>query len=405
MKNEEEIRFFLKMGYFPGYAAWPELDWSSVDPARYKDLPRKELINEGARLWRETIAAQFQAGKRNVVPLSGGMDSRAILAALRECTESANIETYTFGTPGTLDYDLGYRVAKAAGTRHTAIALDRVAWTREDFEEAAERFGHQTMLFHHAPIKTLDQFADGIIWSGYIGDVVTGSHCSVKESRDLAAAKAGYFKKRRAVQSMDLIGDDDFSHLLGGEEVPDHVSAPERVMLAEIGKITAPHILMKGFDYRTPFINSPFWNFFMGLPVCLRRGQNLYREMLGIYWKDLFSLPVKSRQNLPVRAKNRIWRMGRDYLKMFDWPALPMTNYMDLDALLRRDKNLKEIVFLELNDLKGRGVADFIDIDAIQNRHMNRQGNHADALKILFSLEMNMKGLEAQAIPAMRVAS
>ena len=97
--------------------------------------------------------------------------------------------------------------------------------------------------------------------------------------------------------------------------------------------------------------------------------------------------------------------MGRDYLKMFDWPALPMTNYMDLDALLRRDKNLKEIVFLELNDLKGRGVADFIDIDAIQNRHMNRQGNHADALKILFSLEMNMKGLEAQAIPAMRVAS
>jgi hypothetical protein len=46
-----------------------------------------------------------------------------------------------------------------------------------------------------------------------------------------------------------------------------------------------------------------------------------------------------------------------------------------------------------------------VDIDGIQERHMKRQGNHADALKILFSLEMNLKGLEARAMERRRLTS
>jgi hypothetical protein len=405
MKTEEEIRFFLRMGYFPGYESWPKLDWSFINPTRYTDLSREDLITESARLWRETIGAQFQAGRRNVVPLSGGLDSRAILAVLREFTESANIETYTFGTPGTLDYDLGCRVARAAGTRHTAIRLDDFIWSQDDFGEAAARFDHQTMLFHHAPMKILDQFADGVIWSGYIGDLVTGGHFTAKDSGDLAVAKTDYLVKRRAVKSVDMAGSYDFSHLIGGEDVPDYLSAAERVMLAEVGKITAPHVLMSGFDYRVPFINSPFWGFFMSVPGRFRADQNLYREMLGIHWGKLFSLPVKSRQGVMMRARNRAWRIGRDYLKMFDWPVLPMTNYIDLDLLMRRDVGLREIVFSQIQDLKDRGAAAFVDIDGIWDSHMKRRGHHADALKILFSLEVNLKGLEAREVLGRAMAS
>lgn len=90
---------------------------------------------------------------------------------------------------------------------------------------------------------------------------------------------------------------------------------------------------------------------------------------------------------------------------MFDWPTLPMTNYIDLDFFLRRDENLQKIVFSELQDLKGRGLVDFIDIDAIKSRHMKRQKNHADALKMLFSLEINLKGLEARADQGRRLPS
>lgn len=405
MKTEEEIRFFLKMGYFPNYDAWPELDWGSLDPQRYKGLSREELITEGARVWRETVTAQFQAGRRTVVPLSGGMDSRAILAVLRECTESTNIETYTFGTPGTLDFDIGCAVANAVGTRHTAIPLDRVGWVLEDFVEAAARFDYQTMLFHHAPMKALDQFADGVIWSGYVGDLVTGAHCPAESTRDMATAKAAYLKRRRAVQSVDMAGSYCFLHLIGGDHTPDHVEAPERVILTEVGKITAPHVLIKGFDYRTPFINSAFWRFFMSLPGRFRAGQNLYHEMLLTHWAELFSLPIKSRQSMAARALNRAWRIGRKHLKMFDWPALPMTNYMDLDVLLRRDTKLQDIVFSEIRDLKNRGVAEFVDMEAIKERHIKRMANHGDALKILFSLEINLKGLEARAVQGRRLAS
>src|SRR5690606_38609282 len=114
----------------------------------------------------------------------------------------------------------------------------------------------------------------------------------------------------------------------------------------------APHILINGFEYKTPFVNSPFWDFYLSVPAQWRRGQALYREVLQRTWRGLFAVPTKSYYGLslsaPVphvwkrRARNRMWKLGRQYIRGFDWPALPMTNYMDMDFLLRTDADFKD---------------------------------------------------------------
>jgi len=52
------------------------------------------------------------------------------------------------------------------------------------------------------------------------------------------------------------------------------------------------------------------------------------------------------------------------------------------------------VVYESIQDLKKRRIVDWINIDAIWNRHQNRQANHADALTLLASLEINLKARE-----------
>ena len=407
--DDLDLQFFLHLGYFPRYEEKVVLDYSGIDRSRYEGASRAELLEQGAQVLKETIAGGFESGNRHIVPISGGLDSRAILAALMECTNAANIDTYTFGTPGTYDYDLGCKVAEWAGTNHTAIPLDDYEWSEDDFVQAAERFEYQTFLFHHAPIKLLDQFADGITWSGYIGDAVSGGHLKPQPAETLEEGRKRYLKKRAEVKSISFITRpiEDFAPLIGGGKFEPHfLTYDEQVLFDEVGSITAPHVLMTGFDYKTPMINSPFWNFYMSIPDGFRKNQNLFIEVMLREYPDLFGLPSKTSYGLKLsssdlqkfvrRGRNKLWNIARQNIRAVDWPALPMTNFFDADLLLRNNETLSRIVRHNLENLQKRNVVPWIDIDALWNAHINRKAHHGDALKILFSLEMNLKGREAQ---------
>ena len=60
-----------------------------------------------------------------IVPISGGWDSRLILAALRERTDK--VVTVTVGCPGQLDYEIAARVAEAACVEHVRVPSDQLS--------------------------------------------------------------------------------------------------------------------------------------------------------------------------------------------------------------------------------------------------------------------------------------
>ena len=70
---------------------------------------------------------------------------------------------------------------------------------------------------------------------------------------------------------------------------------------------------------------------------------------------------------------------------------------IDFDWGLRERDDLKTLVYENIQDLKRRGVVDWLDIDGIWSRHQRKQANHANALTLLASLEINLKVKEKQA--------
>lgn len=75
---------------------------------------------------------------------------------------------------------------------------------------------------------------------------------------------------------------------------------------------------------------------------------------------------------------------------MFD--RLPsIANYIDFDRGLRERADLKAVVYENIKALKKRQIVDWIDVDAIWHSHQRMEGNYADALTLLASLEINLK--------------
>ena len=101
------------------------VNWSKVGSSDFREglkaLSEPALIDQGVA----AIKARFQEADNgtHIVPLSGGLDSRAILAGLLDRGLKDQIIATTYGTPGTYDYDIGCRVAKKIGVKHKAFDL------------------------------------------------------------------------------------------------------------------------------------------------------------------------------------------------------------------------------------------------------------------------------------------
>ena len=66
-------------------------------------------------------------------------------------------------------------------------------------------------------------------------------------------------------------------------------------------------------------------------------------------------------------------------------------NYIDFNEGIRNRKDLNTIIYSSVMDLKERKIIDWIDIDNIWKRHINKESDHADALITLASLEIHLK--------------
>jgi hypothetical protein len=149
----------------------------------------------------------------------------------------------------------------------------------------------------------------------------------------------------------------------------------------------------------------PQWvDFILSVPRRYRANQFLYKEILKAAYPRLFALPVKSYNGLPLNAgAGRRWArkvavkaraaIGR-HVPSFGWPVHPGLNYIDFERGLRERADLKSIAYESVQDLKRRGIIDWVDMDGIWHRHQRGHGDHADALTLLASLEIHLKAQE-----------
>lgn len=398
----ENVYSFTKLGYFLDYKSFIDFDFSRVNKSKYEHVPENELIEIGNKKLLESFSNLYENSKQVVVPLSGGVDSRLVLSVLLRFRSADSIDTYTFGIKGALDYDIGNLIAKKAGTRHLSIDLNNQTYGLDELIEASKRTDHQTHLFHNPPLQILDErFASHEFWSGIFGDCLAGNHLPNILATNTSDAYRQFLNRNSSKLNKGLLNHEDYD--LFEQIIQYHFLPVDRITYEEQldfkireEKQVVPHVLIKPYAYKTPFINSPFFDFMLSLDnTKYRLGERFYQKLAVIKYNELFKYPLKNFHG--ARMGSRVWpyflRLSNRLSSGFKGPNKKWLNYIDFDHAFRTNKELVNLAFENLSDLDKRKMIDpnYLDIDQIWKDHKFGHRNYGDLIKFLISLEIHLK--------------
>jgi hypothetical protein len=340
------------------------------------------------------------------VPLSGGLDGRLILGELLRLGLRDRMVAATFGTPGTADFEIGRRVAAAAGVRHEAIDLTAVTVRYDELvatAAAGARWVRVLDAFYNRLIPRMFG-TDALYWSGFMGDPLAGSHRPAAPSRTWQAARTAFARRNRVSKTVRLTphGHDPEGALPAAPLTADgalcHDEQLDFAVRQQAG--IAPLVLPAGYDVRTPFLMPEWIDFILAVPPAERDGERLYRRILLEEHPALFRLPTKTNYGASLAAP--AWRVGAARI---GWRAHsvverftarhgrwvhPRLNYIDFGPAIRRRPDLAGVVERACARLIDAAVVPWLDIARLRREHHAGRADHAFALFALVSLAANL---------------
>jgi len=398
--------------------------WDYEYNENYHTEPEEELIEKLDTLWQKAIERRVKGDKKILIPLSGGLDSRAILAAALKCTSKDRIITFAFGEKGSFDLEIGKMVAKKAGVKHIALGVEK-----EDFRgqydismDDIEGMIHATPYFAIKKYKEMGKYGDDIL-SGYMGGEIMGSLISARmlnkkmeSEQDFIEAKNIIFDWRKRCdlgQLQQLIsfqnGDiknsfeetvSDITNVTSGDFI--NYCAKWLYKYEEWNQTAFCVFRYKNiFKYSMPFLDNDVVNFMLGISPELRVNKKLYRSMLLTKYPRLFEIPVTKNDGLKLDAnrvslflrrvniysKRGVNRISRRLLKTSIFPDKD-NNYIDYNDFLRKDKGYRNYMRSMIDKVEKREYFNEEYIEKIWDLHMQGRINYSMLFGLLVTFEL-----------------
>ena len=389
-------------------------EWSRTPARDERSVSESRLVTEGVRALRaafEGLAAQG-LGRDQVVFLSGGLDSRAILGELLHAYGSDEVLAATFGLPGEQDFDFGSQVARVAGVRHERLESFSVDWTTESLVDSVlarevplpQPFGQRYLSYRlHDRIGPEHAF-----WDGLCGGSVSGVHAYTKGAPETWEAARDHFLQRHLVRGWEAFTTPGFqpqaalpASPLCSEEVLSYANQLE--FAVRQGRYIATRRL-RAYTVRTPYLAGPWLDFMLSVPPRYRYQQRLYQAIVQSAHPRLFSLPTttfvgKGAASSPLGRRVRTLQRrvllkarSRGLGRFLGGEAPGGAN----DAIRRAHQErpeIRDLVTANLDDLARRGLVPGVEVGATAAAAVKgRMGE--SRLSALLGAELNLKALE-----------
>lgn len=399
--------------------------WDYEYDEEYDSRAKEELVDEVGALWQRAVERRIDKDEKIIIPLSGGVDSRAVLAAALRCTPKDNIITFTFGEEGSFDFEIGKMVAAKAGVRNVSLGVERGGFEKQYGTSLNDIEGMVDVTPYFA-IKGYEGMKNygGNILSGYIGDFIMGSHMypemiktSLVTDKDYEEAANLIFKK----DFLSMYSLSDIKRLFSlafCKEIVNPISANELKNNSNknLSNIYFKHFLENHvnnytyftvfryrhlFNYRAPFLDNDLVDFMRKVPPKLRFGQKLYKAMLLSKYPELFRLPTKNSFGLRWDASNiqlffaRVIRLSKVRMNKISNLLVRRSifqdkakNYIDYDDLLMRDAEYRDYIERMIEKIKEREYFNKEHIEKIWNLHMRGRKHYSRLLGSLVTFEL-----------------
>jgi asparagine synthase (glutamine-hydrolysing) len=301
-------------------------------------LDENEVIDELGTLFVRAVEKRVRPGERIGVELSGGLDSRAVLAATPDYGSVLN--TVTFGIEGCADRVIAARAAAVRGAANHGFSLDANNWLLPRFKGVWLSEGQTSLLHMHGiEAAALESELFDIALNGFLGDLVLGGSWLARDVLDHPITP-------------ELVG-----RLIGRD--PRKIDVPKEYLLLNktdfyylqnrARRFTYNGLVMMSdcIETRIPFYDNKLIEFSYSLSDALRLEGHIYRKMLlrkfpefyrRIPWqKTGFPIGMSNNLanflNLTRRARRKFSRLSGGFFR----DPLSRRDYTDYPSWLRQE--------------------------------------------------------------------
>jgi len=281
------------------YWTWSEL--------RDGDAANREvLLNEVREAWSAAISQRLEGARTPGLMLSGGLDSRAILAeAARQKRAMAAI---TYGTPQSDDVTIAARAARTAGAHWELYPLYTDGWLERRTRRIVETDGLMDLvdLMHTEVFDTMPSRFD-VYLSGYIGDAVAGSSLyAVNSAEDLVRAMP-YYGGDLGLSYADAL--DAAETMIAATPGPPRYALYEQKFPQSTSRVTAaarPYVTV-----RRPFVDYRFFDAVQRVPAQWRADHAFREQWLVSTYPEFFARIPNQRTGVPPGSSRVRWHVTR----------------------------------------------------------------------------------------------
>lgn len=406
--------------------------WDYNYSNEFESKSEEELIQELKNLWKKGVKRRIKRNKKVIIPLSGGLDSRAILATALEFTSKDNITTFTFGEKGSYDFEIGKMIAKKVGVKNISLDVEKYNYKEQYNLSMNDIEG----MIDATPYFAIDGYANmknygNIIFSGTKIDVLLGRHIlsniftldmldkKIISEVDFSHIKDLIFKHQKLndekkikklfhndfLKNVDIKSSFNNSfNTLNAKE--DNKKYPDTFALWDYKNRWNKYIYfavlrnLNLFTYIT-MLDADLVNFTLKLSPKLRLDEKLYIKMLLKAYPELYNLPVKNNHGLELNAnKFSVFfrRVSLFCIKKINEISTKILqkniflekklNYIDYGDLLRRDKKYRDFMKQYVKKAGKRHFFNESYISFIWNAHIKGKMNNINILGPLVTFEL-----------------
>jgi asparagine synthetase B (glutamine-hydrolysing) len=281
------------------YWTWAELrDGDATDD--------RELLEQTRTLWSAAISRRLEGARCPGLTLSGGLDSRAILAEASH--QQQRLRALTYGVPHADDVRIAERVARAADAEWELFPLYADGWLERRTNRIHETDGLMDLvdLMHTEVLERLRSAFD-VLLSGYIGDAVAGSTLYFTgHPRDFLSTMPYYGG------ALSLPYDEALSlaeQLIETTPGPARFAPYEHKLPQSTNRITAaarPYAIV-----RRPFVDYQFFETCQRIPAAWRADHRWRERWLVSTYPEYFARIPNQQTGVPAQASRMRWQMTR----------------------------------------------------------------------------------------------
>jgi hypothetical protein len=248
-----------------------------------------------------------------LLPLSGGFDSRLILAFLLEMVPASRITAYTYGEPGTYDYEIAKKIAKKFGIKHLKYPLDLDFFTLADLKQNCLDSDGQINFVLEAPLKVYDEVLHHgtLVLSGNLGNRVMGDRIHPEKNATLSQKQDIFYLENTCkdpqvinmVKNAELIEDSFYFPI----HESSHLTLAERWnYINPITKYVNYCVYKRRVEtqYISPFADFQLFDFMNALPREWRDHAFFYRDFFIHWYPKYAALPNSDFRGAPLNASH-----------------------------------------------------------------------------------------------------